>query len=101
MALSSGGDLAEFAVSGIYGDLMAEVSILDAKETGLLEFACCYASGASPQAKGHAYGSRNLGNGREEIVAVVEICRQVARLVGYELSEEGMEFVDEKVKKWE
>lgn len=52
MALMSGGDLSEFAVTCIYGDLMAETSILNAQETGLLEFAACYASGAAPQAKG-------------------------------------------------
>lgn len=50
--LSSGGDLGEFAINCIYGDLVAETSILDAKETGLLEFVCCLALGAGPQAKG-------------------------------------------------
>lgn len=52
MGLMSGGDLSEFAVSCIYGDLMAETSILSEKETGLLEFAACFASGAAPQARG-------------------------------------------------
>lgn len=31
---------------------MAETSILNAKETGLLEFVCCLTLGAAPQAKG-------------------------------------------------
>ncbi|KAM3540040.1 hypothetical protein ARSEF1564_007066 [Beauveria bassiana] len=35
-SLASGGDLAEFAINAIYGDLMAEESRLSAKETGLL-----------------------------------------------------------------
>ena len=37
LSVISGGDLSEFAVTGIYGDLMAECSILNEKETGLLE----------------------------------------------------------------
>lgn len=49
---SSGGDLGEFAINCIYGDLVAETSILDAKETGLLEFVCCLCLGAANQTKG-------------------------------------------------
>lgn len=49
---SSGGDLGEFAINCIYGDLVAETSILSAKETGLLEFVCCMCLGASNQTKG-------------------------------------------------
>lgn len=52
MGLMSGGDLSEFAVTCIYGDLMAETSILSEKDTGLLEFAACFASAAAPQARG-------------------------------------------------
>ena len=43
MAGTSSGDLLEFAVNCVYGDLMAEDSILSVKDTALLEFACCYA----------------------------------------------------------
>lgn len=49
---SSGGDLGEFAINCIYGDLMAEERELNAKETGLMEFACCMTLAAAPQAKG-------------------------------------------------
>jgi hypothetical protein len=52
MALSSGGDLDQFAMLSIYGELMAEERILNAKETGLMEFIVCYVSSAAPQAKG-------------------------------------------------
>ena len=52
MALTSGGDLDQFAMLSIYGELMAEERILNAKETGLMEFLVCYASSAAPQAKG-------------------------------------------------
>ena len=45
MSLASGGDLSEFAINAIYGDLMAEETHLNAKETGLLEFLACYAAG--------------------------------------------------------
>lgn len=52
MNASSGSDLGEFAITCIYGDLMAEERVLNAKETGLMEFVDCYASMAAPQAKG-------------------------------------------------
>lgn len=52
MAASSGGDLDQFAKLSIYGELMSEERILDAKETGLMEFIVCYVSSAAPQAKG-------------------------------------------------
>ena len=79
MSLASGGDLSEFAINAIYGDLMAEVSRLDAKETGLLEFLACYSAGGSvwSQAKGHMYGSHNLGNGKAEIYGAVHICQAI------------------------
>lgn len=52
MAKTSGGDLDQFAILSVYGELMAETGILDAKETGLLEFLACYVTGATPQANG-------------------------------------------------
>jgi hypothetical protein len=45
MSLASGGDLSQFAINAVYGDLMAEERRLGAKETGLLEFLACYAAG--------------------------------------------------------
>jgi alkylhydroperoxidase/carboxymuconolactone decarboxylase family protein YurZ len=99
MALSSGGDLDQFAMLSIYGELMAEERILDAKETGLLEFVVCYVSGAAPQAKGHMYGSRNLGNGKEEILRAVGLCRVMAGALGVAVDGEGMGFVG-KVEGW-
>ena len=50
--LSSGGDLGEFAINCVYGDLVAETSILNEKVTSLLEFACCLGIGAPNQTKG-------------------------------------------------
>lgn len=55
MAASSGGDLDHFAVASIYGELMAETSIVGDAETGLLEFVCCLADGVAPQAKGYVF----------------------------------------------
>lgn len=102
MAGTSGGDLSEFAVDCVYGDLMAEDSILNAKDTGLLEFACCYACGAYPQAKGHMYGSRNLGNGRQEIEGVTALCHAIANALGLDMTREGTDewaFI-QKLKSW-
>lgn len=52
MGASSGGDLDYYAVASIYGELMAETSIVGGAETGVLEFVCCLADGVAPQAKG-------------------------------------------------
>lgn len=102
LAETSGGDLSYFVVNCVYGDLLAEDSILDLKETALLEFACCYATGAFPQAKGHLYGSRNLGNGRKEIEGIMSLSHAIAEVLGVEMQREGKEewaFL-EKLKSW-
>lgn len=99
MALSSGGDLDQFAMLSIYGELMAEESILNAKETGLMEFIVCYVSGAAHQAKGHMYGSRNLGNGKEEILKGIRLSREMVKALGVPLHVESMDFV-QKVDGW-
>ena len=83
----------------IYGELMAEESILDAKETGLMEFLVCYASNAAPQAKGHMYGSRNLGNGRDMILKGVKLAQQITAALNVPLDVESMSFVN-KIEGW-
>jgi len=84
LAVASGGDLAEFAINAVYGDLMAEVSRLNAKETALLEFIACYATAGTSfvQAKSHMFGSRNLGNSKDEIQAAVSICHAIEQETG-------------------
>ena len=99
MALSSGGDLDKFAMLSIYGELMAEDRILNAKETGLLEFIVCYVSSAAPQAKGHMYGSRNLGNGKTEIQKGIKLAQDLAAALGVVVDTESMDFV-KKVEGW-
>jgi len=96
---SSGGDLGEFAVNCIYGDLVAETSILGAEETGMLEFAACLALAAAPQAKGHMYGAHNLGNNGADIRAVVSMVRKIAGDLKTGWSDEDMDFFG-KADKW-
>lgn len=50
---SSGGDLTHFAINSIYGELLADHTIIGARDTGLLEFVCCLADDCGPQAKGY------------------------------------------------
>jgi hypothetical protein len=99
MALSSGGDLDQFAMLSIYGGLMAEERILNAKETGLMEFIVCYVSGAAPQAKGHMYGSRNLGNGREGILKGIKLGNDMVKALKVSLDVDSMDFI-KKVEGW-
>lgn len=84
LSIASGGDLAEFAINAVYGDLMAETSRLNAKETGLLEFLACYATAGTSglQAKSHMYGSHNLGNTKAEIKTAVAICDTIEAEIG-------------------
>ncbi|EME49039.1 hypothetical protein DOTSEDRAFT_58303 [Dothistroma septosporum NZE10] len=93
MSKASGGDLSEFAINAVYGDLMAEESRLDAKETGLLEFLACYATGGSvwSQAKGHMYGSHNLGNSKDEIFGAINICKLIEQQLGIVVNREPAE----------
>ena len=94
LSLSSGGDLAEFAINAVYGDLMAETSRLDAKQTGLLEFLACYATGGTTtlQAKSHMYGSHNLGNTKAEIRAATAICDAIEAELGAKIDRSGTEW---------
>ncbi|GAD96912.1 predicted protein [Paecilomyces variotii No. 5] len=79
MGRSSGGDLSYYAVASIYGELMAETSIMNGKETGILEFVCCLADDVAPQAKGHFFGCRNLGASKVEIQGTISLVQEVAR----------------------
>jgi hypothetical protein len=94
LSIVSGGDLAEFAINAVYGDLMAETSRLDAKETGLLEFLACYATGGSTmlQAKSHMYGSHNLGNTGAEIKGATAICDAIEAELGSKVDRSGKEW---------
>jgi len=104
LSVASGGDLAEFAINAVYGDLMAEVSRLDAKETGLLEFLACYATAGTSglQAKSHLFGSRNLGNSKADVQAAIAICGAIERELGMEKDRPAQEWAWlSKVEGWE
>ncbi|KAF8437766.1 hypothetical protein BGX38DRAFT_1273890 [Terfezia claveryi] len=86
MSISSAGDLSNFAVSRIYGDLLSDASILNERETGLACFVTCLALalGAGPkelglagQIKGHMYGARNLGASGAEVRGATDLALRV------------------------
>ncbi|KAK2745901.1 hypothetical protein FQN57_003514 [Myotisia sp. PD_48] len=85
MGGSSGGDLSYFAVASVYGELMAETSILGEMDTVVLEFICCLADDVAPQAKGHFFGSYNMGATGAQIKGSVAILQEVARQLGLEV----------------
>ncbi|KAK7551519.1 hypothetical protein IWX49DRAFT_596949 [Phyllosticta citricarpa] len=97
--ISSGGILGDVAVTCVYGDLMADERVLNAKESALMEFVCCYAVSAAPQAKGHMYGARNMGNSGVEICAATRLVSRIAEVSQLKFDVEGMDFV-EKVRAW-
>ncbi|KIW27189.1 uncharacterized protein PV07_06951 [Cladophialophora immunda] len=81
MSTCSGGDLTHFAIRCIYGELLAEAAVIGDLDTGLLEFVCCLADGCGPQAKGHFFGSVNLGASRGSLRAAVRLADAVGRQV--------------------
>ncbi|KAK7536956.1 uncharacterized protein J3D65DRAFT_651305 [Phyllosticta citribraziliensis] len=97
--ISSGGVLGDVAVTCVYGDLMADERVLNAKESALMEFVCCYAVSAAPQAKGHMYGARNMGNSGVEICAAAKLVSRIAEALQVKFDAEEMNFV-EKVRAW-
>jgi hypothetical protein len=94
LSVASGGDLAEFAINAVYGDLMAETSRFDAMQTSLLEFLACYATAGTTtlQAKSHMYGSHNLGNIKAEIRAATAICNAIEAEMCAEIDRTGAEW---------
>ncbi|KAJ9612257.1 hypothetical protein H2200_003854 [Cladophialophora chaetospira] len=82
MSACSGGDLTHFAIHSIYGELLAESAVIGDMETGVLEFVCCLADGVAPQAKGHFYGSRNLGATDGVLRRSVVLTGETARMLG-------------------
>lgn len=91
LSIVSGGDLAEFAINAVYGDLMAETTRLSAQWTALIEFLACYAVAGSSvvQAKSHMFGSHNLGNGKAELKAAIEICGAIEKDLGVRVDRSG------------
>ncbi|KAK4936425.1 hypothetical protein LTR10_022699 [Elasticomyces elasticus] len=79
MDTTSGGDLTHFAINCIYGELLSEHSIIGGLDTGLLEFVCCLADGCGPQAKGHFFGSLNLGASNETLRSSIQLTGNLAQ----------------------
>jgi alkylhydroperoxidase/carboxymuconolactone decarboxylase family protein YurZ len=76
-------DLATFAIESLYGELLSEFSVINEQSTSLLEMVACIASNSIPQAKGHVYGAKNLGQS-------TEVLQQCIELVAYLSKEEGV-----------
>ncbi|KIV91155.1 hypothetical protein PV10_05727 [Exophiala mesophila] len=95
---TSGGDLTYFAINCIYGELLADHSIVGARDTGLLEFVCCLADDCAPQAKGHFFGSINLGASndilRSSILLTADMAFQLGLDSPWEANREEYRFLD-------
>ncbi|EFR04532.1 hypothetical protein MGYG_07537 [Nannizzia gypsea CBS 118893] len=92
MSRSSGGDLSYYALASVYGELMAETRVVNAMETVLMEFVCCLADDVAPQAKGHFFGSRNMGASGARIKGAVSIVQDLARQAGLDVPGTGEEY---------
>lgn len=85
-------DLPTYAIESLYGELLSEFSILDEKSTSLLEMVACISSNAIPQAKGHVYGARNMGEPIELIERCVKLVAYLSKLEGVKVEFGKMDF---------
>jgi len=76
-------DLATYAIESLYGELLSEFSIINEQSTSLIEMVACIASNSIPQAKGHVYGAKNMGE-------TTELLQQCIDLVAFLSKEEGI-----------
>jgi alkylhydroperoxidase/carboxymuconolactone decarboxylase family protein YurZ len=93
-ALSRGHpDLGTFAIESLYGELLSEFSILNENSTSLVEMVACIATNAIPQAKGHVYGARNMGESTELIQQCISLISLLANIENVQVEFRKMDFL--------
>jgi alkylhydroperoxidase/carboxymuconolactone decarboxylase family protein YurZ len=86
-------DLPTFAIESLYGELLSEFSIINEQSTSLIEMVACIASNAIPQAKGHVYGAKNMGESIEMIQQCVQLIAHLSETEGVKVEFGKMEFL--------
>lgn len=66
-------DLGTYAIESLYGELLSEFSVINEQSTSLIEMVACIASNSIPQAKGHVYGAKNMGESSELLQQCVQL----------------------------
>lgn len=87
-------DLPIYAIESLYGELLSEFSVLNEQSTSLLEMVACISSNAIPQAKGHVYGARNMGEPVELIQQCVQLVAFLSKLEGVKVEFGKMQFLE-------
>jgi alkylhydroperoxidase/carboxymuconolactone decarboxylase family protein YurZ len=87
-------DLPIYAIEALYGELLSEFSILNEQSTSLLEMVACISSNAVPQAKGHVYGARNMGEPVELIQQCVQLVAVLSKMEGVQVEFGKMQFLE-------
>jgi alkylhydroperoxidase/carboxymuconolactone decarboxylase family protein YurZ len=86
-------DLPIFAIESLYGELLSEFSIINEQSTSLIEMVACIATNAIPQAKGHVYGAKNMGESTELIQQCVQLIAFLSKSEGVKVEFGKMEFL--------
>jgi alkylhydroperoxidase/carboxymuconolactone decarboxylase family protein YurZ len=86
-------DLPIYVIESLYGELLSDFSLLDERSTSLIEMVACIASNAIPQAKGHIYGARNMGETINMIQQCVSLVAYLGKLEGVTVEFGKMEFL--------
>lgn len=86
-------DLGTYAIESLYGELLSEFSILGEQSTSLLEMVACIASNSIPQAKGHVYGARNMGEPAELIEQCVRLVWTLSHIENVQVEFGKMDFL--------
>jgi hypothetical protein len=85
--------LATFAIESLYGELLSEFTILNEQSTSLLEMVACIATNAIPQAKGHVYGARNMGDSIDLISQCVRLITTLSKMENVNVEFKKMDFL--------
>ena len=86
-------DLPAYAIESLYGELLSEFSILNEQSTSLIEMVACISSNTIPQAKGHVYGARNMGEPIQLIEQCVQLIACLSKLEGVKVEFGKMDFL--------
>ncbi|KAI8144540.1 AhpD-like protein [Fennellomyces sp. T-0311] len=75
-------DLAQTAINQLYGPILSETSIINAKETSLIMVAGLLAQDVPAQLRGHRYGALHQGATQQDLTRVEKLVDLLSRYYG-------------------
>ena len=75
-------DLAQTAINQLYGPILSETSIINAKETSLIMVAGLMVQNVPAQLRGHRYGALHQGATQQDLTRVENLVDLLSRYYG-------------------